>query len=138
MANSEFKTAAAKLLDQHATKNPAAEAMQAESAENIGNGMQAASPVQTQASTAAKKTVAPQPKKIPITMPLLLSLAKSRLSIRLVFVSCAFMWFFVPEMMIPNSFKIINVLLGIIMGLTYGTILAFPHQSEGGTNHEKE
>jgi hypothetical protein len=140
MANNEFKTAAAKLLEQHATKNPAAEAMQAESVESAGNVMQAerqaegmqveqaVSPVHMQAAAAAKK--------IPITLPLLLSLSKTRLSLGLALVCCALMWFVVPELLVPKSFKIFNVVLGIIIGLTYGIILGFPHSEEVEVHHE--
>jgi hypothetical protein len=152
MANSEFKTAAAKLLEQHATKNPVAEAMQAESVENAGNVMQAemkdsrtqvgqiVTPVQTQSSAAEKKTAVlqPKPKKVPITLPLLLSLAKTRLSLGLALGCCALMVLVVPELLIPKSFKIFNVVLGIIIGLTYGIILSFPRNEKVGTDHETE
>ena len=116
MATSEFKTAAAKLLDQQGVKNVAAEVMQAE----------------VQAPAEAKKTAFPQPKKIPITVPLIFSLMKTRMSLGLAVGCCALMWLVVPELLIPKSFKIFNAVLGIIIGLTYGIILAFPHSGEGG------
>ena len=126
MASSEFKTAAAKLLDQHGVKKPAAATikMQADSATNEI----VAEPVMIVQEPEPARSA----EKIKITMPLLLGLAKTRLSLGLAVVCCALMWLVVPELLIPKSFKIFNAVLGIIIGLTYGIILAFPHQREGG------
>ena len=121
MANNEFKTAAAKLLEQNGVKGPGAEAGRAESAGNAGNvmlaGVQIDKPVHRD--------------KIPITLPLLISLAKTRLSLGLALFCCLLM-LLVPELLIPKSFKVFNAVLGIIIGLTYGVILSFPHSEEGG------
>jgi len=109
MATSEFKTAAAKLLDQHAANKPAAVEMDETPAQN------------------------PAPRrKTPVTPSMILSLAKTRLSLGLAVLCCGGMWLVVPELLIPKSFKIFNAVLGIVMGLTYGIILSFPHNGEGG------
>lgn len=121
MASSEFKTAAAKLLDQQGVKNMAAEVIQAERTEKPANGLQA------EMQTPARKV-----EPIKITVPLILSLAKTRLSLGLAVLFCAGMWLVVPELLIPKSFKIFNLVLGLLMGLTYGVILGFPHNGEGG------
>ena len=121
MASSEFKTAAAKLLDQNGVKNPAAEVIQAERTEKPANVLQA------EMQIPARKV-----EPIRITVPLILSLAKTRLSLGLAVLFCAGMWLVVPELLIPKSFKIFNLVLGLLMGLTYGVILGFPHNGEGG------
>ena len=121
MASSEFKTAAAKLLDQNGVKNPVAEVIQAERTEKPANVLQA------EMQIPARKV-----EPIRITVPLILSLAKTRLSLGLAVLFCAGMWLVVPELLIPKSFKIFNLVLGLLMGLTYGVILGFPHNGEGG------
>ena len=122
MANNEFKTAAAKLLEQNGVKRPGAEAGRAENAGNAGNvmlaGVQINKPVHRE--------------NIPITLPLLISLATTKLSLGLALCCCALMWLVVPELLIPKSFKVFNAVLGIIIGLTYGVILTFPQSREGG------
>jgi len=122
MANNEFKTAAAKLLEQNGVKGPGAEAGRVENAGNAGNvmlaGVQIDKPVHRE--------------KIPLTLPLLISLATTKLSFGLAVVCCALMLLVVPELLIPKSFKVFNAVLGIIIGLTYGVILTFPQSGEGG------
>ena len=122
MANNEFKTAAAKLLEQNGVKGPGTETGKAENAGNAGNVMLAG--VQIDKSVHREN--------IPITLPLLISLATTKLSLGLALLCCALMWLVVPELLIPKSFKIFNVVLGIIIGLTYGVILTFPQSREGG------
>ena len=122
MANNEFKTAAAKLLEQNGVKGPGVETERVENVGTVGNvvlaGVQIDKPVRRE--------------NIPITLPLLISLATTKLSLGLALLCCALMWLVVPELLIPKSFKIFNVVLGIIIGLTYGVILTFPQSREGG------
>ena len=134
MENNEFKTAAAKLLEQNGVKGPGVEAGRAENAGNAGKVMLAEE--QDGAATRpveAPKYVPVRREKIPMTLPLLISLATTKLSLGLAVVCCALMWLVVPELLISQSFKIVNVVIGIIMGLTYGVILSFPKLEEGGT-----
>ena len=126
MANSEFKTAAAKLLEQHALKDPVLEARKVESVDEAGSTHNSV------LSAAQELEQQKTPSKMSITLPLILSLVVKRLSIGLAVVCCALMWLFVPELFFPKSYKIFNIVLGIVMGLTYGVILSFPHQEEGG------
>lgn len=117
MANSEFKTAAAQLLDQNGVKeSPAAAVIQTE----------LQSTPKQQASAAAH---------IPLTFPLVVALAKKRLSLGLA-LACAVAMLVVPELLIPKSFKIFNVILGLVMGLTYGVILTYPQAGEEATHAE--
>ena len=122
MANNEFKTAAAKLLEQNGVKGTGAEADRAENVGNAGNVMLA----EVQIDKPVHR------EKVPITLPLLISLAKTKLSLGLALFCCAVMWLVVPELLIPKSFKVFNAVLGIIIGLTYGVILSFPRSKEGG------
>ena len=118
MANSEFKTAAAQLLDQNGVKeSPAAAALQAE-------------------PQSAPKQPAPTISRIPLTFPLVAALAKKRLSLGLALACAAVMWLVVPELLIPKSFKIFNAILGLVMGLTYGVILTYPQAGEEATHAE--
>ena len=128
MANNDFKTAAAKLLEQNGVKGPGVAVMQAE--------MQSAPPQSPAPNTTSAKTALPVA-RIPLTFPLVVSLAKTRLSLGLAVV-CGIGMLAVPELLIPKSFKIFNVVLGIIMGLTYGVIFTFPRNEEIGASHEKE
>ena len=128
MANNEFKTAAAKLLEQNGVKETAAAVMQAE--------IQIAPPQSPAPNTTSYKTASPVA-RIPLTFPLVVSLAKTRLSLGLAVVCCALMWLVVPELLIPKSFKVFNAVLGIIIGLTYGVILTFP-QSRGSVGVHRE
>lgn len=142
MANSEFKTAAAQLLDQQGVKNVAAKAMQAESVKNAGNGMQPAVQSydsmgmlpQIKTSSTSEQSAQHLVRKA-ITVPLLISLAKTPLSLGLAVLCCALMLLFVPTTIFTKAF---NAVLGIIIGLTYGIILAFPHREKAGINHEQE
>ena len=125
MANNEFKTAAAKLLEQNGVKGLGAEAGRVENAGNAGNaGNVMLAGVQIDKSVHREN--------IPITLPLLISLATTKLSLGLALLCCAVMWLVVPELLIPKSFKVFNAVLGIIIGLTYGVILTFPQSREGG------
>jgi uncharacterized membrane protein len=125
MANSEFKTAAAQLLDQNGVKeSPAAATLQAEP--------QNAPKQAPAANVAAAKPATPTVTRIPLTFPLVVALAKKRLSLGLA-VACAVGMLAVPELLIPKSFKIFNVILGLVMGLTYGVILTYPQAGEEAT-----
>ena len=117
MANSEFKTAAAQLLDQNGVKeSPAAAALQAE-------------------PQSTPKQPAPAAARIPLTFPLVAALVKKRLSLGLA-LACAVAMLAVPELLIPKSFKIFNVILGLVMGLTYGVVLTYPQAGEEATHAE--
>jgi hypothetical protein len=121
MANSEFKTAAAQLLDQNGVKeSPTAAALQAE-------------PMAQPIMQESKQVISA--KKIPINLPFLLSLAKTKLSLGLAVLGGFFM-LAVPELLFPYTFKIVNVILGIVIGLTYGIILCFPNREGEQNEHE--
>ena len=127
MANNDFKTAAAKLLEQHEAKSPAAEAIRVES-----------TVVQEPVVRVEPVMKAKPAKKIPITASLLFALAKKPLTLALVAVCSALMWLIVPELLVSEVYKVVNITLGIVMGLTYGIILTFPRSDEGVARDEQK